>query len=203
MTLDELAIKYGTDKSSLGHGYMDTYQKHIGPLKNQKFTLLEIGTAGGASMRMWKEYFTEASIFGIDNNPSCLQDIFIGNQQDTKFLDDVLAMIGPIDVLIDDGSHMGSDQITTFRHIFPKLKSGAYYIIEDTHTFYCPAYAKDSKVFEFFSSLTSHVDILGKGMTGNVQTALNWHDPNPPVPEFSKDLACIHIYPSIWWFEKR
>ena len=38
------------------------------------------------------------------------------------------------DYLIDDGDHHPHSQIKTFELGFPHLKSGGYYVIEDTHT---------------------------------------------------------------------
>lgn len=63
MTLDELSVKYGTDKGSLKHNYMPFYEKHLP--KNPK-KILEIGVLKGASLAMWSEYFPEAIIHGLD-----------------------------------------------------------------------------------------------------------------------------------------
>ena len=40
------------------------------------------------------------------------------------------------DIIIDDGSHINSHQIETFKILFPKLKIGGYYFIEDVQTSY-------------------------------------------------------------------
>jgi hypothetical protein len=84
--------------------------------------MLEIGVAGGGSLDLWRSYFgSKARIIGIDNNPDCKRfestgtRVFIGNQGDTAFLKRVAAEIGPIDILIDDGSHAYQHQLTTFR----------------------------------------------------------------------------------------
>lgn len=51
MTLDEIFIKNGTDKSSLSHNYASAYEKHL-PSKVNKF--LEIGCYKGAGIRSFK-----------------------------------------------------------------------------------------------------------------------------------------------------
>jgi hypothetical protein len=57
MKLKEIGEKYGTDK--VEHDYLDFYEKE---LPKQVGKLLEIGVLNGASLRMWKEYYTEAAI---------------------------------------------------------------------------------------------------------------------------------------------
>jgi hypothetical protein len=51
-------------------------------------------------------------------------------------LDNIHNISGDFDIIIDDGSHINSHQIETFKILFPKLKSGGYYFIEDVQTSY-------------------------------------------------------------------
>src|SRR4051812_10712004 len=66
--LSSLAILHGSDKYG-GHFYTPHYQQHFAPLRRRKINLLEIGIGGysepangGASLRMWKSYFSRANI---------------------------------------------------------------------------------------------------------------------------------------------
>lgn len=213
MTLDELGLKHKTDKASSTHGYLKIYEQYLSSWRDKEFTLLELGVAAGNSLKMWKEYFPKARVYGIDNNPDCAgygEGIFIGSQTDTIFLDNVLWKIGIPDIVIDDGSHYGPDTIITFRNLFPKIAAGGYYVIEDTHCFYdqtygcAPPYGQGmSEVFKFFSGLASHIDVHGRGMCGNAEFAINHPTQVPPIPEFSRILDSIHIHPSLWWFKRR
>src|SRR6185295_3664424 len=140
----------------LGHSYMNHYQSHFESYKFQKINLLEIGvggyenpTEGGRSLRMWKKYFSSGNIFSIDiNDKSFLQEkkikIFKGSQADVDFLDKVVTEIGEIDIIIDDGSHINEHVIETFKFLFPKLKDGGIYVIEDTQTSYWENFGGDS-----------------------------------------------------------
>ena len=38
---------------------------------------------------------------------------------------------GPLDIVIDDGSHRVHHQIATFRHLFPQLSEHGIYVVED------------------------------------------------------------------------
>lgn len=46
-SLDEIAKKYNTDKSSLGHNYANLYEAVLNQLKNDNISLLEIGVRQG------------------------------------------------------------------------------------------------------------------------------------------------------------
>ena len=210
-TLNEMGLRHQTDKASTHHCFLDNYERHLGHLRDKEFTMIEIGVASGASIRLWREYFSNAKIYGIDNNPDCAgEGIFIGNQNDTEFLDRVLAETGIPEVVIDDGHHWGPSTIASFKHLFPKIKEGGLYIVEDFHCAYCPTYGPApaygqgmSEVYKFFSALDIHVDVYGRSMTGDPDRAINTPVETPPVPEYSRILKAIHIYQSLRILERR
>jgi RHS repeat-associated protein len=69
MTLDEIGLKFGTDKSSIYHNYLSFYERFFERYRDEPIKLLEIGVAGGASLAMWNEYFPQALIVGADIDP--------------------------------------------------------------------------------------------------------------------------------------
>lgn len=210
MTLDEIFIECQTDKSSSTHGYAPTYEKYLESFRDREFTMLEIGVSAGGSLRSWRKYFPKAKIFGIDNNPDCKMDgAFIGDQSDFNFLQSVLNEIGSPDVIVDDGAHFAPLTILTFEYLFPRMKDGGLYFVEDTHCFYDTTYGCAppnhgmSEVFKFFTSLACDVDVHGRGYTGNREYALKLDNPNfAPVPKYSKILKSMHIHQSLWMFER-
>jgi hypothetical protein len=125
----EIGKKTGTDKCS-HHQYHFCYEAHFEWFRDAPINLLEIGVSSGASLRLWEEYFPSARIFGIDCEESCRKHasnrskIFIGSQEDPKFLRDVVAQTGALDIVIDDGSHMMKAQQTSFMELFPFVKIG-------------------------------------------------------------------------------
>lgn len=212
MKLNDIGLKFKTDKSTITHCYLDTYEKYFSEWRDKEFTLLELGVAGGASIAMWREYFPNAKIYGVDNNPDCAgEGIFIGSQNDPDFLDDTLQKIGNPNIVIDDGSHFSPITISTFEYLFPKVPPNGWYIIEDTHCFYDVTYGLAppfnegmSNVFKFFTSLACDVDIHGRGMCGNSEYALSVENPNfAPVPKYSPILDSIHIHHSLWFFKRK
>jgi Flp pilus assembly protein TadD len=138
LVLDLLGVLEGTDKSSHGHGYLQYYEEILRHLRDEHFTLIEIGVFGGGSLRCWKAYFPHAHIIGVDINPDCTRyaedriQIEIGSQDDPEFLDRLVAKNKPL-VVIDDGSHLAHHMISTFERLFPALLPGGYYFFEDAY----------------------------------------------------------------------
>jgi len=156
--LGQLFRHYGSDKDI--NGYTSVYHALFNSLKNEPVKMLEIGIGTmipgahssmvgyarpgykpGGSLRAWRDYFVNGSIYGIDI------------QEDTQFHDEarietylcysndkteVEALMGHLgdmkfDIIIDDGSHFDMDQMKTLSHFYPYLKDGGIYIIEDIY----------------------------------------------------------------------
>jgi len=154
--LNKLASIYKSDKWGK-HFYTSHYQNHFRKYKFKRVNLFEIGVGGyhfpdigGNSLRMWKRYFPFGKISSIDiYDKTFFQEsrikIFQGSQTDAVFLNNVIDEIGFPDIIIDDGSHINSHVIETFQILFPLLKEGGIYVIEDTETSYWPDYGGDSE----------------------------------------------------------
>lgn len=160
-TLDELAHdepipRLWTDKRTrregdddyILHGYLPIYDREFGQWRDEPIRMLEIGLNVGASIKLWLQYFTKAQIVGFDIadfkfapeieqfvmdygllkrfnfyrgdalNPADLQR-FVESQPE------------PFDIIIDDGAHSSGTIITAFHHLWPRVKPGGYYVIED------------------------------------------------------------------------
>jgi len=128
---------------------------------NKPLTIMEIGVDRGGSLEIWKKYFPEGSkIYGIDINPKCnelefSENIFfhLGNASDRAFMEKTFGNI-EFDIILDDGSHICSDVIETFKIMFPRIKNGGLYIVEDLHTSYWKnyggGYLKKESSIEYF-----------------------------------------------------
>ena len=127
--------------------YFPIYERHFANWRNKSMVFWEIGVARGGSVQMWSRYFGPyARIVGIDIDPACAEysepgiDIRIGSQSDTEFLESVIEEFGAPDVVLDDGSHIMSDVVTTFEFLYPYLPKNGIYMVEDMHTSYWPQY---------------------------------------------------------------
>jgi len=173
MQLEELAIKYGTDKKvNGGHGYTPFYEMFFEGRRNAPINFLELGVREGWSLRMWDEYFPNASIFGIDNNAEGLCPLkfdskkinfTICSQSDQHALNKIADGCGGFDIIVDDASHISSLSIQSFKILFPRLKKGGIYVIEDLHVCSVPSYNPDNfTVHQFIDSITGSPEIVIK-----------------------------------------
>lgn len=139
MTLQEIGLKYGTDKAT-HHQYLDFYAEHL-PDRDFAGRLLEIGIRDGSSLSMWHEYFPKATIVGIDIEQYdwTIDGVTMLVLDGTK--SEHLTQLGKFDVIIDDGSHYTADQQASFEHLYNlQLNKGGVYILEDLHTSLRPEY---------------------------------------------------------------
>jgi hypothetical protein len=116
--------------------YFPVYESYFARFVNTSVRVLEVGVDHGGSLQLWKSYFgSRATIIGIDIDPICKDyqeeqiGVIIADQKNPA-----LAHLNPFDIIIDDGSHLRTDQEVTFRHLWPKCKG--VYLIEDCHGLY-------------------------------------------------------------------
>lgn len=154
MSLEELGKKYGTLK--VQHGYLPIYERFLEPFKWDGINLLEIGVHKGASLMMWADYLRGGgSIVGIDKflTPEAkkLSDktyfqLIEGDACNNEFKFEIIVdgreykFDYDFDVIIDDGSHIASEQIATFNNLWKNLNPGGLYCIEDLFTLYDPVW---------------------------------------------------------------
>jgi 8-demethyl-8-(2-methoxy-alpha-L-rhamnosyl)tetracenomycin-C 3'-O-methyltransferase len=142
-TLDDIALEYHTDKASDGHGYTKYYERILGPHRYRSMVLLELGVWHGASLLMWAEYLPNAQIIGVDTSAPIVVDdpnvtIWQADQCDPELGPHIRKWCGDLDVIIDDASHISSNTIKSFQNLWPFLKPGGFYVIEDLQTSYDP-----------------------------------------------------------------
>jgi len=169
--LNDIALFYGTDKSSAWHNYCAKYEKYLPFNPESKLKILEIGVLKGESLKTWKDYYPHAFIVGVDIDPSCIKyaeeqiAIEIGSQTDGKFLAGVIKKHGPFDLIIDDGSHINSDVIFSFKYLFKSLIPQGIYVVEDCGTSYWKKYGgalkAQNSTIEYFKNRIDDVNFRG------------------------------------------
>ena len=144
-----IKAKYST------HTYTPKYELLLKDIRLNVTSMLEIGIGNvglmsgiidnyspGCSLRMWRDYFPNAKIYGCDIVSSVLfqEDrikTFYVDQSDPKSLKNLVTSISEfpyMDVILDDGSHQKDHQEISFQNLWSFVKpKGGIYIIEDVN----------------------------------------------------------------------
>jgi SAM-dependent methyltransferase len=148
------------------HNYESFYPLLLEQLRGKPVKVLELGLHRGSSLFFWKAYFgPTATYVGVDaKHPLWYQwseetsmkqpkeptsEVYAayekvydfkfvsGQQQDSATMDKALKLAGgSFDVIIDDGAHNNDVNRECFKYLFPFLKPGGVYIVEDLNTAY-------------------------------------------------------------------
>jgi SAM-dependent methyltransferase len=180
--------------------YFPAYEAHFSRYINRPMLFLEIGCGSGGSAQMWKRYFgPHAQIVGLDINPDCRayeEDqiaVRIGSQSDTAFLQTVLDEFGTPDIVLDDGSHIMSDVVETFRFLYPRTANDGVYLVEDLHTAYWDEFGggvgREGTFIELCKTLIDELNA-------------DWSRDKLPPNEFTRSTLSMHFYDSIVAFER-
>lgn len=183
--------------------YFEAYDRHLSRFRGTDVHILEIGVRHGGSLQMWKDYFgNEARIFGVDVNPRSREleeeqiQIFIGDQEDRSFLEQLRAAVPRVDILVDDGGHTMSQQITTFEDMFHHVAPDGVYICEDTHTSYWSTFGGGFRKPGTFMELS-------KGLVDDLHAHhKRGRDPDFSVTQYTRAIESIHFYDSMVIMEK-
>ena len=172
MKLETIGFLSGTDKSAIEHEFLDFYQDELRDLAGRSFTLMEIGVKEGASLRMWSAWFSDATIVGLDIEPSSADvrkvanmHVRIGDAGNPQVLASIIREFGAPTVVIDDGSHHWHHQVTALQTLWPHVASGGCFIMEDLHTSF-PALAEEYRGQGHISAF-DYIEKLNRWVVGN------------------------------------
>ena len=148
-----------TDKGVDIHNYIRAYDYFLKARRSEKLVFCEIGllqdrfqtsskqdrnSKGSSeesyptapSLRMWCDYLPNATVIGFDistfqqpKDKKCF--IVQGDQNSRDDLEKILDIEKRLDVVIDDALHASPHQQISLSYLFPHLKSGGLYFIED------------------------------------------------------------------------
>jgi hypothetical protein len=207
-TLNQLAEKYQSDKWG-PHSYTPHYETHFAKYRNRPVNLLEIGVggyddpaAGGASLRMWNDFFPNAKIFALDFHPKSLRisdrvRIYQGDQSDPAILHRMHEDAGGFDIVVDDGSHINEHVIASFEALFPLLNDGGLYVVEDAQTSYWPILGGSSTDPDSTRTMIGYFKSLIHGLN-HAEIAPSAYQPRP----FDRSILSLSFYHSMVFIGK-
>jgi cephalosporin hydroxylase len=141
MSLESIVDNSRTDKNTI-HSYLPLYQKLFGSKQETAKSILEIGIWNGGSIKLWHDFFPNATVYGLDiidprpewndiintpgiilnkfdaYNPEVVNQYFI--QPNIRF-----------DIMIDDGPHSLDSMKKYIQLYLPLMTDDGILIIED------------------------------------------------------------------------
>jgi SAM-dependent methyltransferase len=155
--LCEIGKKYDTDKSSQRsnvsnerhcHPYTLFYESLFRNYRSSPLKIAELGILQGASLRMWQEYFQNATLYGFDFDTNLLEGfknsynndrivvshINVHNKESIQNAFNATNTL--FDIIIEDTTHQFEDQIRVIEVAYQYLKPGGILIIEDIYKSY-------------------------------------------------------------------
>lgn len=163
--LCDIGSKYGTDKSpfvskcpynqsnNFAHSYTPFYNILFSHIRYNEINFGEIGIYKNYSMKMWREYFPKANLYGWDCHPrealenryqsfdaienaskDNLKNTFydyMNVREDSSIISSFEKINIKFDVIIDDSDHEFWSQVRIIRNSYKFLNKGGFLIIED------------------------------------------------------------------------
>ncbi|CZT11713.1 uncharacterized protein RCO7_08685 [Rhynchosporium graminicola] len=177
----EIATKHGTDKVS-PHHYNHMYEKYLDPVRDRPLKMLEIALGcnmaygPGKSYYTWLEFLPRVDLYYIEYDGACVEKwskdmtnvkVFTGDQADARFLETFIsASGGGFDIIIDDGGHFMNQQLTSLNKLFPIVKPGGIYFIEDLATSYQEGYGATEGKPTMIGMVKELLDDLNRNVGG-------------------------------------
>lgn len=145
MSLIDLACNDRTDKNTL-HSYLPLYAELLLTRKETAKNVLEVGIYQGGSIKLWKDYFKNAVVHGVDvmeiervwtvirNDPRIIlhtsSDAYDQSFVKKTFVDKNLKF----DFMLDDGPHTLESMKSFIKLYSPLLTKTGILIIEDVQS---------------------------------------------------------------------
>ena len=146
MSLEQLVDNLRTDKNT-SHSYLPLYQTLLEGKKETAKNVLEVGIYHGGSIKLWSDFFLNATVYGLDIMNNSLVWEGIQNNDKIKLYtsydayDEITFKLNflckgiKFDFMLDDGPH-SLDSMKKFIKLYSQIMSDdGILIIEDVQSF--------------------------------------------------------------------
>jgi cephalosporin hydroxylase len=145
MSLQSIVDNSRTDKNTV-HSYLDLYQNLLITKKETAKNVLEIGIYHGGSIKLWSDFFTNATVYGLDimhinnvwegikNKENIILHTSSDAYNETFFIDNFLNKNIKCDFMLDDGPH-SLESMKQFIRLYSQIMTNdGILIIEDVQS---------------------------------------------------------------------
>lgn len=148
-TWHNYTIYYDTIFSSRKNEIKNVFELGIGTQKVDAPSSMKPEFIPGSSIRAWRDYFPNATIFGADIDTDIIFEedrikTYYCDQTSDEIIKDMWNNDGmtdiSFDIIIDDGLHTFDANMCFFRNSIHKLNNEGYFIIEDITEYELPKF---------------------------------------------------------------
>lgn len=203
MTLDAICEKNSADKCAKWHGYAEIYERYFGHLRDEPIRLLEIGVQFGLGLKSLAEYFHQSHCYGVDISMDFKTDnphihLFQGDQSNRHFWGQFIPEV-LFDIIIDDAGHYAKAQRICFEAMWPRVKPGCWYVIEDVFTWFDRNYGQDEDGGRWLGQyLVGALNGNGKDYHGKPAG-----EPTKPITDFERSIEYVHCFRGLVIIKKK
>ena len=142
MSLLNLIDNKNTDKNTV-HSYLELYQNLLESKKLSAKHVLEVGIYSGGSIKLWSDFFPNATVYGMDiEDGHRIQSDIVGKPNiilltstdaysDEVFSKEILGRNIKFDFMLDDGPHT-YESMVRFIHLYSQVMTDdGILVIED------------------------------------------------------------------------
>ena len=146
MSLENIVNNITTDKNT-AHSYLPLYDKLLEGKKDTAKNVLEVGVYKGGSIKLWHDYFVNATIYGIesDNGNMICEEVIKNNDRvklclstdaydDNFIITEFLNKDIKFDFMLDDGPHSLASQQLFIKLYSQIMTNDGILIIEDVQS---------------------------------------------------------------------
>ncbi|KAH8048351.1 hypothetical protein JL722_12586 [Aureococcus anophagefferens] len=183
--------------------YFDVYERHFSRFRGRRVVMLEIGVQSGGSIELWRAYFgDDLEYHGVDINPNCAQfddparnvHVHVGDATDANFMQALAWRVGPVDVVLDDGSHESAHMRASFEALYALVAPRGVYLVEDCMTNYWRPWGGGVGADTFIEFAKRLVDSLNAFNVAD--GAEGYTDPTNPPTRYD-DVATMPDAPAV------
>lgn len=145
MSLEEIVDNLTTDKNTT-HSYLPLYQNLLISKKETAKNVLEVGINQGGSIKLWSDFFTNATVYGLDimnindvcecikNNENIILYTSTDAYNNEFFITNFLIKNIKCDFMLDDGPHT-LESMKEFIKLYSQIMTNdGILIIEDVQS---------------------------------------------------------------------
>jgi hypothetical protein len=146
-SLVDLVDNSRTDKNTC-HSYLPLYDNLFSRLREKAVNVLEIGILSGGSIKLWRDYFQNATVHAVDIMPEASLWPGIMNDHRIKlytstdaynpdFFNNTFALPQvKFDMMLDDGPHSLESMKIFILHFSSLLSDDGILVVEDVQSWY-------------------------------------------------------------------